>query len=127
MIYTVIAYQDARAFLCRRGWIDGNVLLRPPPRFPTIWSIQRAVSAYYRLQPADMTSACRAREVVRPRQVAMYLSRKLSNRSFPEIGRRFGNRDHTTVMHAIRLIDQLRSSDTKINADIIAIEREIAA
>src|SRR3546814_12581730 len=73
-------------------------LLRANDRKITIDDIQRRVAEHYRLKPADMVSARRAREVARPRQVAMYLAKRLTPRSLPEIGRRFGGRDHTTVM-----------------------------
>ena len=72
----------------------------------------------YRIRKAEMTSARRAREVARPRQVAMYLSKQLTPRSLPEIGRRFGGRDHTTVIHAVRQIEKLRASDAELDADI---------
>src|SRR3546814_7587708 len=65
-----------------------------------------------------MVSARRAREVARPRQVAMYLAKRLTPRSLPEIGRRFGGRDHTTVMHAVKRIEELRVEDTELDADI---------
>ena len=67
----------------------------------TIEEIQKKVAEYFKIRLADMTSARRARQVARPRQVAMYLAKQITQRSLPEIGRRFGNRDHTTVMHAL--------------------------
>ena len=70
----------------------------------------------------DMTSKRRARVIARPRQVAMYLSKKLTKRSLPDIGRRFGGRDHTTVMHAVKRIDSLRADDAAFNAQIEAVE-----
>jgi chromosomal replication initiator protein len=72
---------------------------------------------------ADMLSARRARAVARPRQVAMYLTKQLTPRSLPEIGRKFGGRDHTTVMHAIRRIDELRAVDPVLNDDIELLRR----
>jgi chromosomal replication initiator protein len=72
---------------------------------------------------SDMMSARRAREVARPRQVAMYLAKKLTPRSLPEIGRRFGGRDHTTVMHAVKRIDELRVADRELEADISHLSR----
>ncbi len=72
---------------------------------------------------ADMLSARRARAVARPRQVAMYLTKQLTPRSLPEIGRKFGGRDHTTVMHAIRRIEELRAVDAVLNDDIEQLRR----
>jgi len=72
---------------------------------------------------ADMVSARRARAVARPRQVAMYLAKQLTPRSLPEIGRKFGGRDHTTVMHAIRRIEELRALDMTLNEDVEQLRR----
>ena len=70
-----------------------------------------------------MLSARRARAVARPRQVAMYLAKQLTARSLPEIGRKFGGRDHTTVIHAVRRIEQLRESDNALNEDVEKLQR----
>ena len=70
-----------------------------------------------------MVSARRAREVARPRQIAMYLAKQLTPRSLPEIGRRFGGRDHTTVIHAVRQIERLRGEDSEIDNDVRALIR----
>jgi chromosomal replication initiator protein len=70
-----------------------------------------------------MHSARRARAVARPRQVAMYLSKHLTSRSLPEIGRKFGGRDHTTVMHAVRKIDELKSTDSSFAEDVELLRR----
>jgi chromosomal replication initiator protein len=72
-----------------------------------------------------MSSPRRARAVARPRQVAMYLAKHLTSRSLPEIGRRFGGRDHTTVMHAIRKIEELSSGDAVLSEDIRLIRRSL--
>src|SRR5438132_68811 len=71
------------------------------------------------------SSARRAREVARPRQVAMYLSKQLTPKSLPDIGRRFGGRDHTTVIHAVRQIEKLRASDAELDADIRLLTRQL--
>ena len=76
----------------------------------TIDEIQRTVCQFYRIDRAEMSSKRRARAVVRPRQVAMYLAKVLTPRSYPEIGRKFGGRDHSTVIHAVRLIEDLRTA-----------------
>jgi len=72
-----------------------------------------------------MHSARRARAVARPRQVAMYLAKQLTPRSLPEIGRRFGGRDHTTVMHAIKKIEELRAADSVMSEDIEQLRRQL--
>jgi len=88
----------------------------------TVDRIQRAVCEIFSVTPTDMVSKRRARVIARPRQVAMYLSKKLTKRSLPDIGRRFGGRDHTTVMHAVKRIDQLRADDDAFNTQIEAVE-----
>jgi chromosomal replication initiator protein len=86
-------------------------ILRAHDRKVTIEEIQKKVSEHYNIRQHEMTSARRARAVARPRQVAMYLSKQLTTRSLPEIGRKFGNRDHTTVMHAVSRINELMQLD----------------
>ncbi len=102
-------------------------LLRSHEKKLTIDEIQRKVAEYYHLKMADLLSARRAREVARPRQVAMYLAKKLTPRSLPEIGRRFGGRDHTTVMHAVKRIEELRAGDREIDADVVHLTRLLDA
>jgi chromosomal replication initiator protein len=99
--------------------------LRAHDRKVTIDDIQRRVAEHYRIKPSDMVSARRAREVARPRQVAMYLAKRLTPRSLPEIGRRFGGRDHTTVMHAVKRIEALRSEDAELNEDLLLLSRQL--
>jgi chromosomal replication initiator protein len=99
--------------------------LRANQRRISIDEIQTRVSEHYRIRKAEMTSARRAREVARPRQVAMYLSKQLTPRSLPEIGRRFGGRDHTTVIHAVRQIEKLRAQDAELDADIRLLTRQL--
>lgn len=98
-------------------------LLRAHEKKVTIDDIQRRVAEHYGLKLGDMLSARRAVEVARPRQVAMYLAKKLTPRSLPEIGRRFGGRDHTTVMHAVKRIDELRAKDPELDADVALLSR----
>ena len=102
-------------------------LLRAHEKKLTIDDIQRKVAEHYRLKMTDLLSPRRAREVARPRQVAMYLAKKLTARSLPEIGRRFGGRDHTTVMHAVKRIEELRASDREIDADVAFLTRVLDA
>ncbi len=93
----------------------------------TVDRIQRAVCEEFNVTLTDMVSKRRARLIARPRQVAMYLSKKLTKRSLPDIGRRFGGRDHTTVMHAVKRIDELRAGDIDFNAQIEAVETVLKA
>ncbi len=98
-------------------------LLRANDRRVTIDEIQKRVAEHYNIRLADMHSARRARAVARPRQVAMYLCKQLTPRSLPEIGRKFGGRDHTTVMHAVRKIEELRTADRSLAEDIELLRR----
>jgi chromosomal replication initiator protein len=98
-------------------------LLRSNDRRITIEEIQKKVAAHYSIKLNDMVSHRRAREVARPRQVAMYLAKQLTSRSLPEIGKRFGDRDHTTVLHAVRRIEELRSTDATFAEDLDLLRR----
>jgi len=102
-------------------------LIRANDRKLTIDEIQRAVADYFNLRLAEMLSERRARVIARPRQIAMYLSKQLTSRSLPEIGRRFGGRDHTTVMHAVRKIEDLRRDDSQIEDDLTRLLRHLEA
>lgn len=93
----------------------------------TIENIQKTVAEYYKIRVADLLSARRSRSITRPRQLAMSLSKELTNHSLPEIGDAFGGRDHTTVLHACRKTKELRSSDTKINDDYISLLRILSS
>jgi chromosomal replication initiator protein len=88
-------------------------VLKAHDRRVTIEEIQRKVAEHFSIRLTDMTSARRARAVARPRQVAMYLAKQLTSRSLPEIGRKFGNRDHTTVMHAVARVAELMEQDSE--------------
>jgi chromosomal replication initiator protein len=98
-------------------------LLRANDRRVTIDEIQKRVAEHYNIRLADMHSARRARAVARPRQVAMYLCKQLTPRSLPEIGRKFGGRDHTTVMHAVRKIEELKAADRTLAEDVELLRR----
>ena len=91
----------------------------------TIDEIQRTVCQFYRVDRTEMASKRRARAVVRPRQVAMYLAKVLTPRSYPEIGRKFGGRDHSTVIHAVRLIEGLRTRDADMDGDVRSLLRQL--
>lgn len=98
-------------------------LIRANDRKLTVDEIQRAVSDYYNIRPSEMVSERRSRAVARPRQVAMYLAKQLTSKSLPDIGRRFGGRDHTTVMYAVRKIEDLRCTDSQLDEDITRLSR----
>jgi chromosomal replication initiator protein len=98
-------------------------LLRANDRRVTIEDIQKRVSSHFNIRVSDMHSARRARSVARPRQVAMYLAKQLTSRSLPEIGRKFGGRDHTTVMHAVKKVEELRDCDTSFAEDVELLRR----
>lgn len=93
-------------------------MLRGHQRRVTIDQIQKLVCEHFELKPLDLVSSRRARAVARPRQIAMYLSKRLTTRSLPEIGRKFGGRDHSTVIHAVRRIEALRDSDRDVDGAV---------
>jgi chromosomal replication initiator protein len=98
-------------------------VLRASERRVSIEEIQKRVAEHFNIKVSDMHSARRARAVARPRQVAMYLSKQLTTHSLPEIGRKFGGRDHTTVMHAVRKIEELHGTDPSLCEDIDLLRR----
>ncbi|MFP4361989.1 MAG: chromosomal replication initiator protein DnaA, partial [Alphaproteobacteria bacterium] len=100
-------------------------VLRANEKRITIEEIQKAVVAHYSLKLADMQSKRRSRVVARPRQVAMYLAKQLTPRSLPEIGRRFGGRDHTTVMHAVKKVEELLGEDDGLARDVETLRRRL--
>jgi len=97
------------------------------PRRVKIEDIQRVVSKHYNVTKADLLSARRTRTIVRPRQIAMYLAKVMTPRSLPEIGRRFGNRDHTTVLHAVRKIEEMARSDYALAQELELLKRMLDA
>jgi len=98
-------------------------VLRVTERRITIDEIQKKVAEHFNIRVADMHSARRARAVARPRQVAMYLAKQLTPRSLPEIGRKFGGRDHTTVIHAVRKVEELAAYDPAFREDVDLLKR----
>ena len=99
--------------------------LRASVRRISIDEIQKLCAAHYRIDASEMRSQRRARAVARPRQIAMYLAKKLTPRSLPEIGRVFGGRDHSTVIHAVRTIEAMRLDNPEMDADIRTIQRQL--
>jgi chromosomal replication initiator protein len=98
-------------------------ILNVASRQISVEGIQKTVAEYFKLKISDMHSKRRNRNVARPRQVAMALAKDLTQMSLPEIGEAFGNRDHTTVMHACRTIANLRKQDTSLNRDYLVLEQ----
>ena len=98
-------------------------ILRASDRKLTIEEIQRKVAEHYNIRLADMIGPKRLRNIARPRQVAMYLAKQLTLRSLPEIGRRFGGRDHTTIMHGVKRIEELMSTDSQLSDDVTLLRR----
>jgi len=95
------------------------------PKRIRIEEIQRIVARHYNVSKQDLLSNRRTRTIVKPRQVAMYLAKMMTPRSLPEIGRRFGGRDHTTVLHAVRKIEDLVGADTKLAQELELLKRLI--
>ncbi len=108
---------------------EAQNILRPhlscTERKVTVDMIQKTVSEHFGLTQADLISERRARAVARPRQVAMWLAKQITTRSLPDIGRRFGGRDHTTVLHAVRRIEQLKAEDPQIARDVDLLLRKL--
>ena len=102
-------------------------ILRASDRKITVEEIQRKVSDHYNIRLSDLIGPKRLRTFARPRQIAMYLSKQLTSRSLPEIGRRFGGRDHTTVMHGVRRIEELKTTDSQIAEDLELLRRSLEA
>ncbi|WP_081987853.1 chromosomal replication initiator protein DnaA [Sphingomonas sp. 37zxx] len=100
-------------------------VLRGAQRRVTIDDIQKAVSAHFEMKQLDLISDRRAVAVARPRQIAMYLAKRLTTRSLPEIGRKFGNRDHSTVIHAVKRIEDLRGKDREIDGAVRSLMRQL--
>lgn len=100
-------------------------LLRAYDRKITIEDIQKHVAEHFNIRVSEMSSARRARNIARPRQIAMYLAKQLTTRSLPEIGRKFGNRDHTTVMHAVKQVSMLAEKDSAFSEDVELLRRSL--
>ncbi len=100
-------------------------VLRSIQKRITIDEIQRAVSSHFQVKQIELISERRAVAIARPRQIAMYLAKRLTTRSLPEIGRKFGNRDHSTVIHAVRRIEELRGLDCEIDSAVRTLMRQL--
>jgi chromosomal replication initiator protein len=100
-------------------------LVRAFDRRLTIDEIQRKVAEHYNIRLSDMLSPRRARAIARPRQIAMYLCKELTDKSLPDIGRKFGGRDHTTIMHGIKRVAQLSDEDASLREDVSVLRRSL--
>ncbi len=103
----------------------GSALRGGPERRITVDEIQKTVADHFAMKQVDLLSERRTRAVARPRQIAMYLCKQHTTRSYPDIGRRFGGRDHTTVLHGVRKIEELLASDEQIAKDVEALTRKL--
>ena len=102
-------------------------LLRSSDRSVSIEEIQKKVAEHYNIKMSDMSSTKKMRSIARPRQIAMYLCKQLTNKSFMEIGRKLGGKDHTTVMHALKTVDKLKQSDNEIAEDLHILSKILQA
>jgi chromosomal replication initiator protein len=102
-------------------------ILRASDRKVTMDEIMKKICHYYNVRMSDLLSPRRSRNIARPRQMAMYLSKNMTSRSYPEIGKQFGNRDHTTVMHAVRKIEELKLQDSQVSDDAELLRRMLEA
>ncbi len=103
----------------------GSAMRGGPERRITVDEIQKTVADHFAMKQVDLLSERRTRAVARPRQIAMYLCKQHTTRSYPDIGRRFGGRDHTTVLHGVRKIEELLASDEQIAKDVEALTRKL--
>lgn len=105
--------------------LDSFCIERSEDDIPTIKEIRHAVCAHYNMSLVDLIASRRTRAVVRPRQVAYYLAKTHTGASLPMIGREFAGKDHTTILHGVRLISKLIETDPKIRADVRSIETDL--
>ena len=124
---TLVAHAGER--VSSLGLDEAQAMLRPHLRGGekriTIDDIQKACAEHYGMKQADLISERRNRAIARPRQAAMWLAKQLTTRSLPDIGRRFGGRDHTTVLHAVRRIEALKADDAQLSRDLETLARKL--
>ncbi|HMY47938.1 MAG TPA: helix-turn-helix domain-containing protein [Leptospiraceae bacterium] len=94
-----------------------------PPVQPKIGDIKRSVCKHFKMNPIDLDSARRLKKITYPRQIGFYLARTLTTRSYPEIGRHFGGKDHTTIIYGVRKIDEVVRKDWRVAFDVAAVEK----
>ena len=125
----VVAYASLTGEVIDLGFAQSVLgdTLRGAQRRVTIDEIQKLVSEHFEIKQIDLLSARRARAVARPRQIAMYLAKRMTTRSLPEIGRKFGGRDHSTVIHAVRRIEELRDTDRDVDGAVRTLIHQLEA
>ncbi|WP_294192064.1 chromosomal replication initiator protein DnaA [uncultured Sphingomonas sp.] len=125
----VVAYASLTGEVIDLGFAQSVLgdTLRGVQRRVTIDEIQKLVSEHFEIKQIDLLSARRARAVARPRQIAMYLAKRMTTRSLPEIGRKFGGRDHSTVIHAVRRIEELRDTDRDVDGAVRSLIHQLEA
>jgi hypothetical protein len=115
--------QEPAPILIERRLIGASFAITSPP---TVKSIKSVVCRHFRLSETQLLAVRRDANIVWPRHVAMYLAQLLTGHSYPELGRRFGNRDHTTVLHAVRKVAKLRDADEQVRAMLVELEGQLA-
>lgn len=120
---TWIARQETLNPLPKKSWF--SIESEIGPRRPSVDEVKRAVCDHFNVSVEDLLSPCRTAKICRPRQVGYYLAKKLTLKSLPEIGRRFGDRDHTSILSGIRKIDRLIPRDGSLAADVETIESKV--
>jgi chromosomal replication initiator protein len=118
-------YHEPQISVERIDELLGHIYRTGEPKRVRIEDIQRVVARHYNVSKTDLLSNRRTRTIVKPRQIAMYLAKVMTPRSLPEIGRRFGGRDHTTVLHAVRKIEDLATADTTLAQELELLRRLI--
>lgn len=118
-----VARQERLNPLPKETWF--SIVGESDPPTPTVGAIQRAICQHFNVSKRDLLSARRTVDICRPRQIGYYLTKKLTGRSLPEIGRRFGGRDHTSALSGIRKIEQLRTCDAVLESDLHAIAASV--
>jgi chromosomal replication initiator protein len=118
-------YHEPQITVERIDELLGHIYRTGEPKRVRIEDIQRVVARHYNVSKTDLLSNRRTRTIVKPRQIAMYLAKVMTPRSLPEIGRRFGGRDHTTVLHAVRKIEDLAGADTTLAQELELLRRLI--
>lgn len=121
---TDIAGFEPRRVNPAQNWLDQYEPF-PEPTYPTVQRIKERVCEFYNVSIVDLVSARRTKDVVLPRHVAMYLVRNLTPRSFPDIARKFGHRDHATPIHAVQKIERLMQTDLQLAATVAAIKASL--
>jgi chromosomal replication initiator protein len=102
-------------------------LILAQDRIVSIDNIQKTVAEYFNISISDLVSKSRSRSIARPRQICMALAKELTEKSLPEIGRSFGGRDHTTVIHACKKVLELKATDTKFEQDYMRLRRKLSS